>query len=48
MEKNLIEERNNQNKSLLESIEILAEMTRKDIERGSIHFDINLKLEMQK
>ena len=44
---NLIKEANNQNNSLLKSIEILAEMTRADIERSSYYFDINLKLETQ-
>ena len=43
----LIEESNNQNNTLLKSIEILAEMTRADIERSSYYFDINLKLETQ-
>ena len=47
MDQNLIEESNNQNNSLLKSIEILAEMTRADIERSSFYFDINLNLETQ-
>ena len=46
-DQNLIEESKNQNNSLLRSIEILAEMTRADIERSSYYFDINLKLETQ-
>ena len=45
--KNLIEEKDNQNHSLLKSIEILAEMTRDDIERSSFYFDININLEKQ-
>ena len=44
---NLIEESDNQNNSLIKSIEILAEMTRVDIDRSSYYFDINLKLETQ-
>ena len=47
IDQNLIEESDNQNNSLLKSIEILAEMTRADIERSSYYFDINLKLETQ-
>ena len=47
IDQNLIEESDNHNNSLLNSIEILAEMTRADIERSSYYFDINLKLEMQ-
>ena len=43
----LIEESNNQNNTLLKSIEILAEMTRADIGRSNYYFDINLKLETQ-
>ena len=43
----LIEESDNQNNTLLKSIEILAEMTRVDIDRSSYYFDINLKLETQ-
>ena len=45
--KNLIEENDNQNNTLLKSIEILAEMTRVDIERSSFYFDTNRKLEMK-
>ena len=44
MDHNLIKESDNQNNSLLKSIEILAEMTRVDIERSSYYFDIDLKL----
>ena len=44
-DQNLIEESDNQNNSLINSIEILSEMTRADIERSSYYFDINLKLE---
>ena len=47
IDQNLIKETDNQNNSLLKSIEILAEMTRSDIERSSYYFDINLKLETQ-
>ena len=47
IDKNLIEENNNQNNSLKKSIEILAELTRVDIERSNFYFDINLKLETQ-
>ena len=47
IDKNLIEEKDNQNNSLLKSIEILAEMTRVDIERSDSYFDINLKLELK-
>ena len=43
----LIEESDNQNNTLLKSIEILAEMTKADIERSSYYFDTNLKLETQ-
>jgi len=43
----LAEEANNKNNSLRKSIEILAEMTRADIERSSYYFDINLKLDTQ-
>ena len=46
-DQNLIEETDNQNNSLLRSIEILAEMTRADIKRSSYDSDINLKLETQ-
>ena len=46
-DQNLIEESDNQNNTLLKSIEILAEMTRVDIERSSLHFDNNFKLEVQ-
>ena len=46
-DQNLIEEINNQNNCLLKSIEILAEITRADIERSSYYNDINLKLETQ-
>jgi len=45
IDQNLIEEKDNQNNSLLKSIEILAEMTRADIERSSYYFDTNFKLE---
>ena len=48
MDQDLIKESDNQNNSLLRSIEILAEMTRADIERSSYYFDINLKLETQR
>ena len=44
IDQNLIEESDNHNNSLLNSIEILAEMTRVDIERSSYYFDIDLKL----
>jgi len=44
MDLNLNKESDNQNNSLIESIEILAEMTRADIERSSYYFDIDLKL----
>ena len=44
VDKNLIEEADNQNNNLLKSIEILAEMTRADIERSSYYFDINIRL----
>jgi len=47
IDQNLIEKSDNQNNSLLESIEILAEMTRADIERSNNYFDINLKIETQ-
>ena len=47
IDQNLIKETDNQNNSLLKSIEILAEMTRADIERSSYYFDVNLKLETQ-
>ena len=47
IDQNLIKEADNQNNSLLKSIEILSEMTRADIERSSYYFDINLKLETQ-
>ena len=47
MDQNLIEESDNQNNTMLKSIEILAEMTRVDTERSSLYFDNNLKLEMQ-
>ena len=43
MDLNLIKEIDNQNNSLIESLEILAEMTRADIERSSYYFDIDLK-----
>ena len=46
-DQNLIEESDNQKNSLIKSIEILAEMTRIDIERSSYYLDINLKLETQ-
>ena len=42
-----IEENIDKNNSLLKSIEILAEMTRSDIERSSFYFDTNFKLEIQ-
>ena len=45
LDQNLIEETHNQNNSLLRSIEILAEMTKVDIERSNFYFDIALKLE---
>ena len=45
IDQNLIKESDNQNNSLLKSIEILAEMTRADIERSSYYFETNLKLE---
>ena len=45
--KNLIEDKKNQDNDLIRSIDILAEMTRVDIERSSFYFDINLKLETQ-
>ena len=48
IDQNKIKESDNQNNSLLKSIEILAEMTRADIERSSYYFDINFKLEIQK
>ena len=47
IDQNQIKEADNQNNSLLKSIEILAEITRTDIERSSYDFDINLKLETQ-
>ena len=47
MDLNLIKEIDNQNNSLIESLEILAEMTRADIERSNNYFDINLKIETQ-
>ena len=47
IDQNLIKEKDNQNNSLLKSIEILAEITRADIERSSYYFDINHKLETQ-
>jgi len=47
IDQNLIEENENHNNSLIKSIEILAEMTRVDIDRSSYYFDINLKLETQ-
>ena len=47
-DQNLIKEADNQNNSLLKSIEILAEMTRADIERSSYYFNINLKSEAQR
>jgi len=47
IDQNLIEENNNQNNNLLNSIEILANLTRTDIERSSLYFDINFKLETQ-
>ena len=43
----LIKEKNNENITLLKTIEILAEMTRDDIERSSFYLDINSKLETQ-
>ena len=46
-DQNLIEESDKQNNSLIKSIEILAEMTRIDIERSSFYLDITLKLETQ-
>jgi len=45
--KNLIEDKKNQDNDLIRSIDILAEMTRVDIERSNFYFDINLKLETQ-
>ena len=42
------EDNDNQNNSLIKTIGILAEMTRSDIERSSVYFDTNLKLEMQR
>ena len=47
IDQNLIKETDNQNNSLLKSIEILAELTRADIESSSYYIDINLKLEKQ-
>ena len=47
-DQNLIEERDNQNNTMLKTIEILAEMTRFDTERSSLYFDNNFKLEMQR
>ena len=44
IDRNLIEEADNQDNNLLKSIEILAEMTRADIERFNY---INLKSEVQ-
>jgi len=44
---NLINENDKPNINLLKSIEILAEMTRANIERSSLYFDINSKLEIQ-
>ena len=44
IKQNLVEEANNKNNSLRKSIEILAEMTRADIERFNY---INLKSEVQ-
>ena len=46
--KKLIDVDSNQNNSLLKSIEILAEMTRVDIERSNLYFENNQKLEAQK
>ena len=43
----LIKETDNQNNSLLKSIEILAEITRDDIKRSSYYFDVSFKLEIQ-
>ena len=45
--KNLIEDKKNQDNDLIRSIDILAEMTRVDIERSNFYIDINLKLETQ-
>ena len=41
-DQNPIEEYVNQNNSLLKSIEILAEITRTDIERSGFYFDKSL------
>ena len=45
IDQKLIVEIDNKNNSLQKSIEILAEITRVDIERSNSFFDINLKLE---
>ena len=47
IDQKLINEDDNQINSLWKSIGILAEMTRDDIERSNLYFDINLKLETQ-
>jgi len=48
IKQNLVEEANNKNNSLRKSIEILAEMTRANIERSSLYFDSNHTLETQR
>ena len=47
IDQKLINEENNQNNSLWKSIEILAEMTRADIERSNLYLDTNFKLDTQ-
>ena len=47
IDQSLIEEADNKNISLRKSIEILAEMTRADIERSNFYFDNKVILETQ-
>ena len=46
--RNLISENNKQSNDLVRSIEILAEMTRENIERSRAYFDVSPKLELSK
>jgi len=47
MNQDLIKETDNQRISLLKSIDILAELTRDDVEKSSNYFDVSFKLETQ-